>query len=147
MKIPYITYLSHLETDNLGEVAGTPWNFSVVHAENTCLVRGDAIGLDALIAEFSLILAECDACDVAVVVFSCIRGQGTPATAYVEETIFRFEIELRADKTEFIILKLFEGGILISVGDDTGGIDHAMAKEPGVLMRGEIQFLEDTYHS
>lgn len=133
----HVIYLGHLETDNLGEVTGAAWNFSVVHAKDTCLVRSDAVGLDALIAELGLVLAEGDTCDVAVVVFSRVCREGAPAAANVEKTIFGLEIELRADKTEFVILKFFEGSILVSVSDDTGGIDHAWAKEPDMYEDGK----------
>jgi len=124
------TYLGHLETDDLGKVTWTAWDLPVVHAKDTCLVRSDAVGLDALITELGLVLAEGDTCNVTTIVFSCVGGEGAPPAAYVKETIFGLEVELRADETEFVVLEFFEGGILLSVKNNTGGVDHAGAKEP-----------------
>jgi hypothetical protein len=94
------------------------------------LFRSDAVGLDVLITEHGLVLAESDTGDITAVVFSCVGGEGTPTAAYVKETIFRLEVKFRANETEFVVLKFFEGGVLVSINDNTGGIDHAVAKEP-----------------
>lgn len=124
--------LGHFKTDNLGEVTGATWDFPVVHAKDTCLVGSDAVGLDALITELGLVLAEGDTGDITAVVFSCVGGEGTPTAAYVKETIFRLEVKFRANETEFVVLKFLKGGVLVSINDNTGGVDHAVAKEPFV---------------
>jgi hypothetical protein len=133
------TYLGHLETDDLGKVTWTTWDHPVVHVKDTCLVRSDAVGLDALIAELGLVLAEGDTRNVTAVFFSCVGGEGASSTAHVEETIFGLEVELRADETEFIVLEFFEGDILIGIKDDTRGV----GKDGGNLIcKGYVPFIE-----
>jgi hypothetical protein len=144
----HVAYLGHLEANDLGEVTGAAWNFPVVHAKDTCLIGSDAVCLDALIAKLGLVLAEGDTCDIAAIVLGCVCGEGAPSTADVEKTVFGLEVEFGADETEFVVLEVFEGGILISVNDDTRGVDHAWAKEPETCEDGEGNcFPQDTYHS
>ncbi len=45
------------------------------------------------------------------------------------------EIEFFADDGELVVLDLLKGLLLVKVEDDTGGINHAWAKEPKVRVR------------
>jgi len=109
------TYLSHLETDDLGKVTWDHWDLPAVHAKDTCLVRSDAIGLDTLIAELGLVLVEGDTRNVITVIFSCVGG--APSATCVEET------------KRSVLPRNPSGRHLLGVKDNTGGVDHG-AKEP-----------------
>jgi len=61
-------------------------------------------------------------------------GQGTPATADIQHSLTLLQTDLLADDSHLVILHLFEGLFLLSVRDNTRGVDHARAEEPSVVI-------------
>lgn len=132
MKNGVYNHLGHLETNDLGEGTLLRRNFSVVHTKNAGTGGITTIGLNSVVTELCLILAESDTSNFAVVVFMSESGKGTPSTSDVEQAIFRLEVEFLANHGQLVILELFKAFLLFDVQNDARGVDHAGTKEPFV---------------
>lgn len=93
-----------------------------------------SIILDPLVAEGGLVLAQGDARDVAAVVLRSERAEGTPAATDIEQTVLRFQVQLRTYKGKFVVLQFLERLRARDVLDNTRGVDHARAQEPIVIV-------------
>ena len=131
-RIDAYIHLSHLETNDFVEGTFLRGDFSVVHAKDTSTVGITTVDPDPLVTKLGLILAESNTGDFAVVVLVSESGKGTPSTSNIEEAIIRLEIEFLADDGQFVVLELLKAFFLLDIQNNTGGIDHAMTKEPFV---------------
>jgi len=120
----------HLQADDLGKVTRSTGDFTVVHAQDSSLVGGDTIVLDAFVAKLGLVLSEGDTSDIATVVFSGEGGEGTPTTANVEQAVIGLKVELGANEGKFVVLKLLQSLIVFQVGNDARSVDHTRTEEP-----------------
>ena len=132
MKNSVYSHLCHLETNNLGEGTLLRGYFSVVHTLNAGTGGIAAIGLDPLVTELGLVLAESNTSDITVVVFMGESSKGAPSTSNVEQTIVGLEVEFLANHGQLVVLELLEAFLLFNVQNDARGIDHAGTKEPFV---------------
>jgi len=125
-------HLGHLKTNDLGEGTLLGGNFSVVHTQNAGTGGITTIGLNPVVTEFCLVLAESNTSNFAVVVLMSESGKGTPSTSDVEQAIFGLEVEFLANHGQLVVLELFKAFLLFDVQNDARGIDHAGTKEPFV---------------
>lgn len=123
--------LSHLEGGDLVEllVAG---DVAVVAAQKLALLLGDTGGAEACVTPGDLLTGESDTGNLGTVVDTGEAGEGSPATADIEQALALLELDLLHDDGELVVLKLLEGLLAVGVRDDTRGVDHAGAQEPGV---------------
>ena len=131
MKRAY-TYLSHFETNDLGERTLLRGDFAIVHTKNAGTAGITTVGLDPIVTELGLVLAESDASDFAAVVPVSESGKGTPSTSNVEQTIVWLEVEFLTDHGKLVILELLKAFLLLDVQNNAGSVDHARTKEPSV---------------
>lgn len=124
--------LSHLEAGDLVVAAGGHGDVAVVHAQNLALLLGNANLAHSSVAPGRLVAAEGDTGDLGSVVLAGEAGQGTPAAADIQHLLICLQVNLLADDGQLVVLKLLERLVAKRVGDDTGGVDHAWAKEPAV---------------
>ena len=124
--------LSHLETGDLVVLALGDGDITVVHAQNLALLLGDASGAESLVTPSGLVTAESDTSSLDTIVDGGEAGEGTPAAADIEQSLALLEVSLLADNGKLVVLELLKGLLLVGVRDDTGGVDHAGTKEPGV---------------
>lgn len=124
--------LRHLKRGNLLVAANGNGNISVVLANNSALLLGDTNLAHAAVAPSGLVTAESDTSDVGTVLLASEAGKGTPTTANIEHRVALGETNLLANNGEFVVLELLKSLLAVDVRDDTGGVDHARAKEPAV---------------
>ena len=91
----HTAYLGHLQADDLGVCALATGDVACVAADDLGPLGITAVVLDALVTEGGLVLREGDTGNLAAVVLVRERGEGTPAAAYIKETVLRLEVELR----------------------------------------------------
>lgn len=124
--------LAHLQLGNLIELL--LGNITVVHAENTALLISDTSLLQSIIAPRSLVLSNSNTSNLSTVVQRSEAGQSTPATANIQHGLALLEADFLAHNSHLVILHFFQSLLLLGVGDHTGGVDHAGAEEPGVVV-------------
>ena len=124
--------LSHLKTGDLVVTTLGNGDITVVHAQNLALLLGDASLAHGVVAPGGLVASKSDTGDVGAVVDRGETGQGTPTASNVEKGLVLLEVNLFADNGQLVVLELLEGLLLVSVGNDTTGVDHARAKEETV---------------
>jgi hypothetical protein len=132
MKNGVYNHLGHLETNDLGEGTLLGGNFSVVHTMNAGTGGITTIGLNPLVTELGLILAESDTSNFAVVVLVSKSGKGTPSTSNVEQAIFRLKVEFLTNHGQLVVLELLKAFLSFDVQNDARSIDHAGTEEPFV---------------
>jgi hypothetical protein len=124
--------LGHLEAGDLVVAAGGDGDLAVVHAEDLGLVLLDANALEAVVAPGGLVATECDTSNVCTVICRSELGECTPTAADVEHPLALLQADLLANNGHLVVLELLERLLLVDVGDDTRGVDHAWAEEPAV---------------
>ena len=135
--------LGHLKTGNLIVTASGDRDFAVVHAENLGLILRDTDSPKTVVTPGSLVATECDTSDVSTIVARGELGQSTPTAANVEHLLALLEANLLANNSHLVVLKLLESLLLVNVGDDTGSVDHAWAKEPAVEVVAAVVVVSD----
>lgn len=133
--------LSHLETSDL--VPLLAGDITVIHALDASLGGGDAVLLDAVVSEGSLVQAEGDTSRVSSVVLGGISSEGTPTASDIEMTLALLELDLLADELQLVVLHLLEGLLLVDVRHNTGSVDHAGSEESGVEVITSIVVVAD----
>jgi hypothetical protein len=124
--------LAHLELGDLVELL--LGNVAVVHAQNVALLGGDTSSAESVGSVSSTLLGNGNTGDLGAVVDRGEFGKSAPATADIEHGLALLEIELFADDGHLVVLELLEGFLLGRVRDNTAGVDHARAVEPGVVV-------------
>lgn len=124
--------LSHLETGDLVIATGRNRDFTVVHAEDLRLILLNTNAPETVVTPGSLVATECDTSDVSTVVGRSELGKSTPAAANVEHLLALLQADLLANNSHLVVLELLERLLLVDVGDDTRGVNHAWAEEPAV---------------
>ena len=135
--------LSHLETSNLVVTTRGNGDLAVVHAEDLGLILLDTNAPETVVAPGSLVATECDPSDVSTVVGRGELGEGTPTAADVEHLLALLKADLLANNSHLVVLELLESLLLVNVGDDTGSVDHAWAKEPAVEVVAAVVVVTD----
>lgn len=124
--------LAHLQLGNLIELL--LGDITVVHAENAALLIGNTSLLKSIIAPRSLVLSNSNTSNLSAVVQRSEAGKSTPATANIQHGLALLESDFLADNCHLVILHFLQGLLLLGVGDHAGGVDHAGAEEPGVVV-------------
>lgn len=138
--------LDHLQRDNLVVLlfsALGKGDVSVVHAQNSGLGGGNTVLGEVLVSVSSLVLSKGNTGDVDTVLLGSKSSESSPATANIENLLALLESGLLTDDSQLVVLHLFEGLGLVDVGDDTGGVDHSGAKEPGVEVISSVVVFSD----
>ena len=137
--------LSHLKA---GDLVVTPlwnWDVTVIHAQDAGLLLWNAGIAEASVTPGSLVTSKCDTGNVCAEVDRGELGKSSPSAANVEHSLALLKIDLLADNGELIVLKLLKCLLLVDVGDDTRGVDHAWAKEPAVEVIASIVMVADLF--
>jgi len=137
--------LSHLETCDLVVATRGNRDLTVIHAQNLRLILLNANPLEAVVAPGGLVAAKCDTSDVSAVVGRGELGKSSPTAANVEHLLAPLEADLLTYDSHLVVLKLFERLLLVDVGDDTGGVDHARAEEPAVEVVAAVVVVTDLF--
>jgi hypothetical protein len=80
---------------------------------------------------------------VGVIVDRGELGKGSPATANIEQLLALLELDLLADNGELVVLELLKGLLLVDIGDNARGVDHAWAQEPAVEVIAAVVVVAD----
>lgn len=137
--------LGHFEAGDLVVLALGNGSVAVVHAQDTALLLGDTELAETAVTPGSLVATESNTSDLSTVVGRSELGESAPATAEVEHAITSLEGNLLADNGELVVLQLLEGLFLVDVGDDTRGVNHARAEEPGVEVVTAVVVVADLF--
>ena len=124
--------LGHLETGNLVVATSGDRDLAVIHTENLGLVLLDTNSPETVVTPGSLIATKGDTSNVSTVVGGSELGESTPTATNVEHLLALLKTDLLANDSHLVVLKLLESLLLVDIGDDTGSVDHAWAKEPAV---------------
>lgn len=131
-EVAHTDVLGHLQAGDLAVAARHAGSITVVRAQNTALLIGDASVAQTLVAPSSLVTAEGDTGDMGAIVNGSVLSQRAPATAEVQNGVTGLDADLLADDGQLVVLHFLEGLFLVDVADQTGGVDHAGAEEPSV---------------
>lgn len=138
--------LHHLQRNDLVVLLGSALgqgDVSVVHAQNSGLGGGHAVLGQVLVAVGSLVLAQSDSGHVDAVLLGGKSSQSSPAAANVENLLALLESGLLTHNSKLVVLHLLKGLLLVDIGNDTGGVDHSGAQEPGVEVVASVVVLSD----
>lgn len=124
--------LTHLKLGDL-VILGTG-NITVVHAENAALLVRHTSLAKSIVTPGGLVFSNGKSSNLSTVVQTGELGQGTPATADIQHSLALLQTDLLADNSHLVILHLLEGLFLLSVRDNTRGVDHARTEEPSVVI-------------
>lgn len=124
--------LAHFQLSDL--VVFRAGDIAVIHADNAALFLGDAGLTESIVTPGSLVLSNSETGHLCTVVETGELGQSTPAAANVQHGLAFLEADLLANNSHLVILQFLQGFFTIGVGDDSGGVDHARAEEPGVVV-------------
>lgn len=127
--------LNHLQRQNLVVLllsALGEGNVSVVHAQNSGLGGGDTVLGQVVVSVLGLVLSKSDTGDVNTVLLGSKSSESSPSTADIENLLTLLQVGLLTDDSQLVVLHLLKSLLLVDVGDDTGGVDHSGAEEPGV---------------
>lgn len=142
-KLANTDVLAHFQLSDL--VVLRAGDVTVIHADNAALFLGDAGLTESIVTPGSLVLSNGETGHLCAVVKTGELGQGTPAAANVQHGLAFLEADLLANNGHLVILQFLEGFFTIGVGDDSGGVDHARAKEPGVVVVTPIVVRTDLF--
>lgn len=124
--------LSHLEAGNLVIASRGNRGVTVVHAQDVALLLIDANLAEGIVAPSSLVATQRDTSSLGAVVDTGKTSQSTPTAAKIEELLALLETNLLTNDSQLVVLELLETLLVIDVGNDTRGVNHAGAQEPGV---------------
>lgn len=131
-KLANTDVLAHFQLSDL--VVFRAGDIAVIHADNAALFLGDAGLTESIVTPGSLVLSNSETGHLCTVVETGELGQSTPAAANVQHGLAFLEADLLANNSHLVILQFLQGFFTIGVGDDSGGVDHARAEEPGVVV-------------
>lgn len=135
--------LGHLETGDLLVTALNTGSIAVVGAQNTRLVLLNASLAETVVTPGSLVAAESDTGNLGAVVDGGVLGKGAPATAEIENLVTGLGADLLTDDGQLVVLQLLERLLGVDIADNTGSVDHAGAKEPGVEVITSVVVVTD----
>ena len=135
--------LSHLKAGDLVVTTLWNWDVTVIHTQDAGLLLRDAGIAEASVTPGGLVASKSDAGNVCAEVDRGELGKSSPSAADVKHSLALLKIDLLADNGELVVLKLLKGLLLVDVGDDTRGIDHARAKEPAVEVVASVVMVTD----
>lgn len=122
----------HFETSDLLVATLGDGNVAVVHAQNLALLLGNAHLAHRVVAPGGLVATKSDTSSLGSVVDTSKAGEGTPATANIQKRLALLQTNLFAHDSQLVVLELLEAFLLVDVGDDARGVNHAGTQEPGV---------------
>ena len=116
-EMPHADMLGHLETGDFAVATFRNRDIAVVHAKDAALILFDTGFPHSVVSEGGLVSAEGHTSGTGAVVNAGIFGQRPPSTANVEQGFARFEADLLANDSEFVVLELLQGFFDMDVGD------------------------------
>lgn len=135
--------LSHLETCDFVVFALWNWDIAVIHAKNFGLFLSNSSPSETIVTPGSLVTAQSDTSSLSTVVDTGKFGKGSPSTTNIEKPLAWLEVNLLTDNSEFVVLQLFKGLLLVWIRDNTGSIDHTWAEEPSVEVITSVVMVAD----
>ena len=124
-----MSYLSHLQTNNLSEYPLLPWQIAAITVLNTSPAWITATLPNPLVPKYSSVVAEGDAQNGVLIILVSERCEGSPSAPDIEKAIVRLEVQLLTNNGELIILEFFESLGAIEIFDDARCVRHARTKE------------------
>jgi len=124
--------LGHLETGDFVIFSFRDGDITIIHAENLALLFGNASLSEAVVTPGSLVATKSDTGSLGAEVDTGKFGKGSPSATDIQHLFVLLESNFLADNGHLVILQLFEGFLLVNIGNDTGCVDHAWAKEPSI---------------
>lgn len=131
-KVTDTDVLGHLEAGNLVVATSGDGGVAVVHAQDVALLLSDADLAQGIVAPSSLVTTQRDTSSLGTVVDTGKTSQSTPTATKIEELLALLETDLLTNDGQLVVLELLEALLVVNVGDDTRGVNHARAQEPGV---------------
>lgn len=135
--------LGHLETGDLLVTALNTGRITVIGANDTALRFLNASLTETIVTPGSLVAAKSDTGDLSAVVDGGVLSKSTPATAKVKHLVTGLDANLLTDNSKLVILQFLKSLFAVNVADDTGGVDHARAKEPSVEVVTSVVVVTD----
>jgi hypothetical protein len=124
--------LGHLETGDLLVSTLNTGSIAVVTAQNATLGLLNTGLAETVVTPGSLVTTKGDTSNVSTVVGGSVLGEGTPATAEIEDLVTGLDANLLTYNSQLVILELLKSLLLVDITDNTGGVDHAGTEEPSV---------------
>lgn len=122
----------HLQTGDLVVAALGDRDISIVHAQDVALFLRDTDLTHGVVAPSSLVTTKRDTSSLRTVVGTGEAGKGAPAAANIQESLALLEADLLAYNSQLVVLELLKALLGVDVGDDSRGVDHTGAQEPGI---------------
>lgn len=144
-EVAHTDVLSHLKTGDLLVASGDTGSITVVQAVNAALRVFDTGVAETIVTPGSLVTTKSDTSNVSAIVDRSVLGQGTPATAKVENGVARLKTNLLANNGKLVVLELLKSLLSVDVTDQTGGVDHARAQEPSVEVVASVVVVTDLF--
>lgn len=131
-EVTHADMFGHLQTGDLVVAALGDWDISVVHAQDVALLLRDTNLAHSVVAPSSLVATKGNTSSPRAVVGAGKAGKGAPATANIQESLALLETDLLAHDSQLVVLELLKALLSVDVGDNSRGVDHTGAQEPGV---------------
>lgn len=135
--------LSHLETSDVLVSTLNTGSIAVVTAKNAALVLLNSSLAKTIVTPCGLVAAKSDTGNVSAVVGRGVLSKSSPAAAKIEDLVTGLNTNLLANNGQLVVLELLEGLLLVDITNNTGGVDHAWAKEPGVEVVTSVVVITD----
>lgn len=131
-KVADTNVLGHFETRDGVVTTRNRGGITIVTAHDAALRFFNASLAEPIVAPGGLVASKSDTSGMSAIVNTGELGKSAPSAAKIEDLVTGLDVDLFTDDGEFVVLHLFKGFLLVDVADDTGRVDHAGAKEPGV---------------
>jgi len=135
----------HLETGDLLVATLNTGSIAIVGAQDTGLTLLNASLAETIVTPSSLVATKSDTGNVGAVVDGGVLGEGAPAAAEIENLVTGPDADLLADDGQLVVLQLLERLLGVDIANNTRGIDHAGAKEPGVEVITSVVVITDLF--
>lgn len=137
--------LGHFQTGDFFVATFGHRDVAVVHAVDLRLLFGNAGCAEPVVAPGGLVAAKSDTRSFGTVVGGSEFGKSAPPATNIEHSLALLKTDLLADNGKLVVLELFEAFLLVDVGDDTGGVDHARTEEPSVEVVASVVVVADLF--
>lgn len=144
-EVAHTDVLSHFKTGDLLVASGNTWSITVVQAVDAALRVFDTGIAETIVTPGSLVTTKSDTSNVSAIVDRSVLGQGTPATAKVQNGVARLKTNLLANNGKLVVLELLKSLLFVDVTDQTGGVDHARTQEPSVEVVASVVVVADLF--
>lgn len=144
-EVAHTDVLSHLKTGNLLVASGDTGSITVVQAVDAALRVFDSGIAETFVTPGSLVTTKSDTSNVSAIVDRSVLGQGSPATAKVENGVARLKTNLLANNGKLVVLEFLKSLFSVDVTDQTGCVDHARTQEPSVEVVASVVMVTDLF--